>query len=200
VTTNKSECLFNSTLNAFSIQTYVTAVDSSTVVATPTIGWYFTLQTSPSAERVISKPLAYGGIVDFLTFVPNSDVCSAGGTSYLCAVEYNTGMAPAIIALYHPALTNYFTNIGNSVTVNRCVPLGYGAPPKGDAIIIPPPPPPEPPEPPPVGPPGPGGGGGTKNKKNKPMKLIQTSTGAIPTQTNNPPIDVGSKIIQWLKK
>jgi type IV pilus assembly protein PilY1 len=48
------------------------------------------------AERVITDPLATSsGFVFFTTFRPYGDDCSIGGRTFLWAVRYNTGGAPA---------------------------------------------------------------------------------------------------------
>jgi type IV pilus assembly protein PilY1 len=58
-------------------------------------GWYINMGAaagSLSAERVISNPTPDAlGAIYFLSFSPNSDVCSFGGTSYLWALDYKTG-------------------------------------------------------------------------------------------------------------
>lgn len=58
-------------------------------------GWYVSMEgpaSSMSAERVISNPTATSqGAVYFLSFAPNSEICSFGGTTYLWAMQYNTG-------------------------------------------------------------------------------------------------------------
>jgi type IV pilus assembly protein PilY1 len=58
-------------------------------------GWYYNLWTSSGlpSERVIYRPVVYGGVVLFTTFVPNSDICGYGGSSYLYALNYITGTA-----------------------------------------------------------------------------------------------------------
>ena len=64
-------------------------------VATYPGGWYFNLWksgTNPS-ERVINRPTVLGGIVLFTSFIPDTDVCSFGGSSYLYALNYITGTA-----------------------------------------------------------------------------------------------------------
>lgn len=56
-------------------------------------GWFVDL--SMPGERVSSPPLVMGGLVFFLTFVPNvDDPCSAGGTTYLYYREFDTGCPP----------------------------------------------------------------------------------------------------------
>jgi type IV pilus assembly protein PilY1 len=54
-------------------------------------GWSITLD-SPPAERVITDPLATPtGAVFYTTFAPSPDACKFGGSSYLWAVNYETG-------------------------------------------------------------------------------------------------------------
>ncbi len=56
-------------------------------------GWFVDL--GMPGERVSSPPLVMGGLVFFLTFVPNVDEpCSAGGTTYLYYREFDTGCPP----------------------------------------------------------------------------------------------------------
>ena len=58
-------------------------------------GWYVNMAAavSPmSAERVVSNPTPDPlGAVYFLSFAPNADICSFGGTTYLWALDYKTG-------------------------------------------------------------------------------------------------------------
>ena len=51
-------------------------------------------------ERVIDSALVAGGYVFFTTFVPNDDICSAGGQGYLYALDYKCG------ALKNPNVTS----------------------------------------------------------------------------------------------
>jgi hypothetical protein len=45
------------------------------------------------SERVIVPPLAVGGVVFFTTYIPDSDVCSGRGKTWIFAVDYNSGCA-----------------------------------------------------------------------------------------------------------
>jgi type IV pilus assembly protein PilY1 len=123
-------CEYNPATNTFGFQTVVTTVASSGNQPQSTIGWkiYFT-----DAERIISRPLAIGGLVDFLTYLPSGDPCKYGGNSYLYSVNYTTGLAPSSIAIRSPYATS---GTSGTVTVNRGVLLGPGAPPTGEAIIL----------------------------------------------------------------
>jgi len=61
-------------------------------------GWYVSMDASSGtsgAERVVSDVTATpNGIVFYTTFIPNSDLCTAGGSTSLWAVRYNSGGAP----------------------------------------------------------------------------------------------------------
>jgi len=62
------------------------------------------------AERVITDPLATtAGLVYFTTYKPYGDECALGGKSFLWAVKYNTGAAPAQAMLKGKALVQVST-------------------------------------------------------------------------------------------
>jgi len=168
-------CTYDPTVSGkFTDKTVVTrATLTSAAQVAPDKGWYLTLS---NGERVISRPLAVGGLVDFLTYKPSSDLCSYGGDSYLYAVGYTTGEAPAKIAVRNSETTNDVTT-GN-ITINKGIRLGPGAPPTGEAIIIPPP-----------------SGDDTQLDKK-----IQVATGVIVEAENTPAMSITSKIVHWLKK
>ncbi|MBI3398061.1 MAG: putative Ig domain-containing protein [Deltaproteobacteria bacterium] len=181
VTGTAQVCTYDSTSGSFGLQTVVTSVNqTSTTTSASQFGWYLSLPAPPdtgvaTAERVITRPLAVGGIVDFLTYRPSSDVCAYGGSSYLYAVGYTTGVAPASVAI----LSNQATSgTSGSVTVNKSVLLGPGAPPTGEAIIVPPP----------------------KEGQGSLKKKIQIATGVIVEAENEPVTSAISKIVHWLKK
>ncbi|MGB9715455.1 MAG: pilus assembly protein [Thermodesulfovibrionales bacterium] len=164
-------CAYNSSTNSFGLQDVVTDINpTSAAPEAKDPGWRIYLT---NGERVLSRPLAVGGIVDFLTYKPDADVCSFGGNSYLYAVGYTTGVAPQSIAILAPGATSGTTG---TVTVYKGVLLGPGSPPTGEAIIIPPP------------------------EKEQLKKKIQISTGVIVEAENNPVFSVISKVIHWLKK
>jgi type IV pilus assembly protein PilY1 len=56
-------------------------------------GWYVDL-IEAKGERVSSPPLVLGGLVFFLTFIPDDDPCNAGGTTWLYYREFDTGCVP----------------------------------------------------------------------------------------------------------
>ena len=76
-----------------------TVVKSDLVDQTTTInsveakdGWYVDL-TQDDGERVTEANAIVAGIVYFTTYAPNSEPCSAGGTSWLYAVQFRNGSA-----------------------------------------------------------------------------------------------------------
>ena len=61
-------------------------------------GWYINLEPESGgvgAERVVSDVTAsFNGIVFYTTFIPNTDICVAGGNTSLWAVKHSTGGTP----------------------------------------------------------------------------------------------------------
>ncbi|MBF0472541.1 MAG: pilus assembly protein PilY, partial [Nitrospirae bacterium] len=114
-------------------------------------GWYALLSASSgsnSAERVITDPLAAAsGSVYFTTFVPSADVCSFGGSTYLWALQYNTGasvstqqkgsalMQVSTGSVQNLSLKTLFVNNGNrtSAAMTGMPPTGQGL-----TVVIPP--------------------------------------------------------------
>ena len=171
-------CVFNGSTS--SLQTVVSAVTNGQSNAPQNkAGWVLFLDTM---ERVISRPLAAGGVVDFLTYMPNSSVCSKGGNSYLYAVDYVRGSPPTNLAIRghmnSTTDTSAATGVQGSVNVEKKVLLGPGAPPTGEAIIITPP----------------------KEGQDRLKKKIQVSTGVIVETENKPVLSIISEILNWLKK
>ncbi len=60
-------------------------------VAKDSDGWFFNFLLS--GERSLNKPTIVGGLVLFTSFVPSTDICAFGGTSYFFSVYYKTGTA-----------------------------------------------------------------------------------------------------------
>lgn len=80
-------------------------------------GWFTTL---PAArERVLVNPTLIGGIVFFPSFIPDSNICAATGSSNLYALFYLTGSA------YSESIIGTTTSGGNQ-TINRSESLGTG--------------------------------------------------------------------------
>jgi type IV pilus assembly protein PilY1 len=165
-------CAYDSSSNNFGLKDIVTAVDSPSSADAVDTGWKIYLA---NGERVLSRPLAVGGIVDFLTYKPDADICKFGGESFLYAVGYTTGVAPSAVAILSPEAAS---GVSGNVTIYRRVRLGPGAPPTGDAIIVPPP----------------------KEGEALLKKKIQVATGAVVEAENQPAFSISSKIIHWLKK
>src|SRR5574337_2102310 len=177
-------CVFDNDPNSATKDTFqkrliVTTVTNASTAPKSQVGWMIRL---PYLEKSISRPLAAGGVVDFLPYKPSSDKCEHGGDSYLYAVDYTTGVAPssvAIRALGNTSKTGTVTASGQGIVeVNKSVRLGPGAAPTGEAIIITPP----------------------KEGKEQLKKKIQVATGVIVETENNPMISTVSKIMHWLKK
>lgn len=177
VTSTRKECLYNpggSGSTQFTLQEVVTGIaPDPSAITVPPKGWYLILT---QGERVISRPLAVGGLVDFLTYKPDNDLCSYGGSTYLYAVDYQKGVAPTNVAIRAPATTNNVTS--GAVTIKKGILLGPGAPPTGEAITIPPP----------------------KEGQEQLKKKIQVATGVIVEAENTPVISTISKVVHWLKK
>jgi hypothetical protein len=166
-------CTYDLSSKKFGLKTVVTSIrPTSPAPSAPDAGWKMYLT---GGERVISRPLAAGGLVDFLTYKPAPDPCSYGGDSHLYSVSYTEGIAPSSVAIRLPEATSAAS--GN-VTVYKGIRLGPGAPPTGEAIIIAPP----------------------KEGVEQLRKKIQVATGVIVEAEDQPIFSVVSKIVQWLKK
>ncbi len=139
----------------------------------PKNGWKIYL---PSGQRIISRPILYGGLADFISYEPESDPCSYGGSSYLYAIEYNTGIAPSNIAILSP---DSIAETGSSeIIIKSNIKIGSGAPAYGEAILT----------------------AGTQERKEQIRKKIQLTTGAVAEVENKPLFSVYSRIMHWLKK
>lgn len=175
VTATERMCVYDVQTEGFGFRDVVTSIKPLQVpLSEVETGWkiYFS-----GGERVISRPAAVGGILDFLTYRPDADPCALSGESFLYSVSYATGMAPAKIALRSPDITSGTSGI---VTVHKGVRLGKGAPPSGDAILF---------------------RSYEDAKENGDMrKNIQIATGAIAEAENRPFFPVVSRIVHWLKK
>jgi type IV pilus assembly protein PilY1 len=66
-------------------------VDTGNAVAIPASkGWYVDL-TLNSGERVVTDPSLQTSMLQLTTYVPSTNVCDAGGSSYLYILNYATG-------------------------------------------------------------------------------------------------------------
>lgn len=60
------------------------------------LGWYMDLnEASSTGERVVTQALLYYGRVIFLTVIPSTDTCNAGGESWLMELDAVTGSQTA---------------------------------------------------------------------------------------------------------
>ncbi|MCK7507676.1 MAG: hypothetical protein MZV70_28940 [Desulfobacterales bacterium] len=66
------------------------------------------------SERVFTKPLVVGGIVFFTTFIPDADICTGSGDTYVFALDYKTGMPP------DARRSSTSTGTASSPTPTRC--------------------------------------------------------------------------------
>jgi type IV pilus assembly protein PilY1 len=192
VTGTTTVCMYDPDAGTWGEKTVVTSITPTAYTTSITEpGWKVYLSCTNSAgnpctaddiaagdckcERIISRPLAVGGLVDFLTYKPSSDMCSYGGDSYIYSLSYTTGVAPYNVSILSPKITSGTTG---TVTVRKGVLLGPGAPPTGEAIIIAPP----------------------KEGEEELKKKIQIATGVVVEAENEPVFSVISKIVHWLKK
>ena len=110
-------------------------------------GWYVNMAAavSPmSAERVVSNPTPDPlGAVYFLSFAPNADICSFGGTTYLWALNYKTG-GKVTFGMQGKALIQVSTgeikelNLSSALTENGGrKSVGFtGIPPTGQGLMV----------------------------------------------------------------
>jgi type IV pilus assembly protein PilY1 len=119
-------------------------------------GWYVTMRgpdtdTLMGAERVITDavPMA-SGMVLYTSFMPTTDVCKFGGTSFMYAIKYDTGALPTCDSL---ADTKVMIQMSTGSFEQQDLKNIFSCT-KGP-VIVDPPPPPVPPTPVPPMPPGP---------------------------------------------
>lgn len=87
-------------------------------------GWYIDLGSAVSAsdtgERVVADPRLENGVVVFSTYIPQQNTCSAGGSSWLMALDYVNGSS-----FPQPQLDlNNDGNLNGSDQVNGQNPVG----------------------------------------------------------------------------
>jgi type IV pilus assembly protein PilY1 len=85
---------------------------ASPLVACPTTpaGWYVNLPTS--GERTTGSPQLVSGTVFFNTFIPSVSPCDFGGSGWLMALNYLTGLTPSSATFD----TNLSGNVGSGDT------------------------------------------------------------------------------------
>jgi type IV pilus assembly protein PilY1 len=133
-------------------------------------GWVKSLTITK--ERVLNKPSILGGIVFTPSFVPNDDICSSGGESYLYGVYYETGTA-----YYEPVFSQGTTTVtlsGKSETqvIDR-ISLGAG---KASSLGI------------------------HVGQGKEATGFVQQSTGNVLTEALNPALTVKSGLRSWQEK
>jgi type IV pilus assembly protein PilY1 len=170
----KEVCIYDPSAKRFVVKKMPSAVKLvSGRHSEPKNGWKIYL---PAGQRIISRPMLYGGLADFVSYEPESDICSYGGSSYLYALEYNTGIAPSNIAILSPdAIAE---NGSSEIIIKSNIKIGSGAPAYGEAILT----------------------AGTQKQKEQIRKKIQLTTGAVVEIENKPLFSVYSRIMHWLKK
>jgi type IV pilus assembly protein PilY1 len=117
---------------------------TTTPSSTPsTTGWYINLDTTGTAERVITDPLAvFSGTVFFTTFAPSSDACSMGGNTYIWAVKHDAGSAPvglsgkALIQVSTGEIKELSLSTAFSDKDSRRSAAISGVPPKGQGLSV----------------------------------------------------------------
>ncbi|KAA0259342.1 hypothetical protein FHQ18_00245 [Deferribacter autotrophicus] len=176
VTETTGDLLITETLNGVtpSVEAFANAL--TTPVSSDGLGysgWYYRLG---DRERGFTQPFIAGSIVDVLTFTPNNDLCSYGGTTNLHAMYYKSGTpGPQPMFLQENQNISITTdtqgNIEQKITFIKSLDLGVGAPPIGEGITATP-----------------------MEEKGEYVKLIQTSVGTIIKQKQKGE-DVSSKLL-----
>ncbi len=175
VTGTERICTYDTQSDSFRFRDVVTSIQpSEATLSEVESGWKIYLS---DGERVISRPAAVGGLLDFLTYKPDPDPCAYDGETFLYSVAHATGLAPARIAIRAPDTTSGTSGV---VTVQKGIRLGIGAPPTGDAILI--------------------RSFEDGNENADVRKSIQIATGLIAEAENRPLFSVVSRIVHWLKK
>lgn len=172
VTATTKSCVYEPSTGRFVSKDVVVSVEPfSPVVSHAEPGWKIFLSRG---ERVISRPLAVGGLLDFLTYRPDTDPCAYVGTSYLYALRYTSGLPPARPAIRSPEITS---GTEGKVTVYKSIRLGYGGPPIGEGIIV-----------------------QKSSDETAVKKQVALTSGVTLEAENRPLFSIVSRIIHWLRK
>ncbi len=83
-------------------------------------GWMRKLTTP--GERVVARPVIYGGAIFVSTFTPDRNICSFGGTSKLYGLFYLTG-TPYKLSIFGK---RGYTQVGNKKVFKSSISLGKG--------------------------------------------------------------------------
>lgn len=94
-------------------------------------GWVTSLGAANSGERSLSRPLVFGGLVIFPTFLPTGDFCAPEGESYLYVLYYKTGSAYSSPVIGTKAsggneTVNRATSLGKNIASQAVVHVGHG--------------------------------------------------------------------------
>jgi hypothetical protein len=74
-------------------QTLYNALSDTDRIKLKTYGWYFDLDSPVgSAERVLEEAVVLSGVVFFVSFTPDTEICGYGGEARLYSVDYRTGL------------------------------------------------------------------------------------------------------------
>ena len=135
-------------------------------------GWYYKL----SNEAVISQPIVFGGIVDFLSLTPPASLCDFEGKTKLYALYYKTGTPYPRPSVISPGATTTSgtPTVGSSAQINPSVELGPGVPPFGNPFEV------------------------ASSTRKKYSKFIQISSGVVIEQTQQVAHEGG--FLLWLEK
>jgi type IV pilus assembly protein PilY1 len=134
-------------------------------------GWYIKLP----GEAVISQPLVFGGVVDFLSLVPPQKPCDFEGKTKLYALYYKTGTPyprPSIISPQATRGRSY--RVGDRIIVQPSIEIGTGTPPLGNPFEV------------------------TSPSRRTYFKFIQISSGMVSRQKQQTAQDSG--FLLWLEK
>lgn len=94
------------------------------------------MSLTTSSERGVAKPALIGDIVLFTTYLPTTDVCSAGGAGYLYALYSLTGTAfvKPIIG-YKPATNIIYKRTGMGTGTPSSISIHMGREKGGRAYV-----------------------------------------------------------------
>jgi len=81
-------------------------------------GWLLNFSTG-TGERTLGQATLIGGLLSFTTFIPEEDICSAGGESFLWGLFYKTGTA------HHSGVLGTVT-VGGKQQAKGFISLGNG--------------------------------------------------------------------------
>jgi type IV pilus assembly protein PilY1 len=139
-------------------------------LARTTDGWYRTLTTTK--ERVLQKPSVLGGIVFMPSFVPNGDICSCGGESYLYGLYFETGTA-WFEPVFRDGVTTMTLNGQTYTVATDSVYLGFG---KASSLGI------------------------HSGLAEDATGFVQQSTGNVLKELLNPALNIKSSLRSWQEK